>query len=484
MPTTITQATVTKALADAVPGGRRYDIVDAKSQGLSLRVSPRGVQWSLRFQVTGKDKRLALGGVEQWSIAEAREVAAKAQALLRDRVGIPDDKWVDRLRLQAGKIAEATLIDLQPARPRELFLWTLADARKVYLADRAGALRPVTVDDYRAKLTAPEIAQFDGTPVARITRQMMSTAVASIHRSGRETHAENTVRAITPFWGWLAADTQIDKSGVQPGVMIGLKAPDRSLREDDDDEEEDVYVPDIAEVARMIATARSGALHPTIAAAVQLLGFTVQRRRTIVEARIDQFEPIENAGLWVIPPKGLKKHKRGGKKRPPHVIPLPPAIWRVVYRQIQEVGTDSVWLFPQIRARFAGKMLKHLVVDTLSHTLQFMPGIETTAHGIRRAFGTHGESLLGLLRADTDAILDHDTKLITSTRAGRDDVTGVHYSLHNQTHRTWPIMRAWCDAIEPLIEIEAKRLPPVKVIKAAMAAARRRDDEVLRVAAE
>lgn len=482
MPAIINTSIVAKAKADARPGAKRYEISDARAQGLVLRVGPSGAVWQFRFAVTGKDFRLALGDVDTWSIAEARDVVSRGQAMLRDRTGIPDDKWIERLLVQAGKVAQATLVDAPAPRPRELFLWTLAEARKAYLADRAGALRPVTVDDYRSKLTAPEIAQFDGTPVARITRQMMSTAVASIHRSGRETHAENVVRAITPFWNWLAADTQIEKSGVAPGVMQGVRAPDRSLREDED--EEDTYVPDLAEVARMIAIARSGALHPTIAAAVQLLGFTVQRRRTIVEARVDQFEPIENSGLWVIPPKSLKKHRRGGKRRPPHVIPLPPPIWRVVYRQIQEVGTDSVWLFPQIRARFAGKMLKHLVVDTLSHTLQFMPGIETTAHGIRRAFGTHGEELLGLLRADTDAILDHDTKLITSTRAGRDDVTGVHYSLHNQTHRTWPIMRAWCGALEPLIEIEAAKLPPVEQIKAAMAAARRRDDEGLRVAAE
>lgn len=477
MPLVITQATVTKALADAVPGGRRYDIVDARSQGLSLRVSPRGVQWSLRFQVAGKDRRIALGGVDQWSIAEAREIAAKAQAMLRDRVSIPNDDWIDRLRRQAGKIVKATLVAAQPARPRELFLWTLKDAREIYLKDRAQALRPVTVDDYRHKLTSPEIAVHDKTVVARITRQDMATAVALIHRSGRETHAENVVRAVSAFWSWMARDEWIQKSGVARDIMRGLRAPDRSLREDEDEEE--VYVPTLSEVGRVIAIARSGALHSTVAAAVELTAWTIQRRRTIVEARIDQFESIGNGlqGLWVIPPKSLKKHKRGGKRRPPHVVPLPSAAWQVVLDQIRRVDGESEWLFPQIRARFKGKLLKHVVVDTISHTLQHMPGVQTTAHGLRRAFATHGEALLGLLRADTQAILDHaesSTTLITSTRAGRSDVTGVHYSLHDQTHRTWPIMNAWVGAIEPLIDVEAAKLPPIAEIKRLKREARER----------
>jgi hypothetical protein len=61
VPVIITQSTVAKAIADARPGGRRYDIVDARSRGLSLRVSPTGVQWSFRYQINGVDRRVALG---------------------------------------------------------------------------------------------------------------------------------------------------------------------------------------------------------------------------------------------------------------------------------------------------------------------------------------------------------------------------------------------------------------------------------------
>jgi hypothetical protein len=63
-------------------------------------------------------------------------------------------------------------------------------------------------------------------------------------------------------------------------------------------------------------------------------------------------------------------------------------------------------------------------------------------------------------------------------------VTGVHYALHDGTHRSWPIMRSWVDALEPLIDAEAAGLPPADEIRRAMAAARRRDEDALRIAAE
>lgn len=485
MPAVINASIVAKAKLDARPGAPRYEISDARAQGLVLRVGPRGATWQFRFAVTGRDRRLALGDVDTWGIAEARDIVGRGQAMLRDRTGIPDDEWVERWLTRAGKASEATISPaVVETRPRELFLWSLADAREAYLKDRAGSLRPVTVTDYRTKLSAPELVEFDKTPVARISRQDLAGVIARIHRSGRETHAANVLRAITAFWSWLERDEWIGRSGVTPGVMRGLRAPDRTL---DDNDGEDIYVPDLAEVARVIAIARSGALHPTIGSAIELCAWTVQRRRTIAEARADAFQPVGDGseGLWIIQPSGLKKHRRGGKRRPPHVIPLPAPVWQRVVAHLATVDKNVDWLFPQVRARRAGDELAHLSVDTLSHTLEFMPGIETTAHGLRRAFATHGESLLGLLRADTAAILDHaDSRLITSATAGRTDVTGAHYSLHDGTHRTWPIMRSWVSALEPLVAVAAAKLPEVRALKAAMAAARRRGDDGLKVAAE
>jgi hypothetical protein len=97
----------------------------------------------------------------------------------------------------------------------------------------------------------------------------------------------------------------------------------------------------------------------------------------------------------------------------------------------------------------------------------WLPGIKTSPHDIRRAFATHGEKELGMLRSETRAILDHG--------AGETDVTGRHYALHDGTHKTWDIMNKWVGALEPLIEHAVCKLESVETLKAAIDAARRRE---------
>ena len=144
MPTIITTTTIASAKAAAQPGAARYDVSDARAPGLVLRVSPRGVIWGLRYEVHGKSHRVVLGDVDSWTIAEARALAHRAIAMVRDRISMPDAEWVERQRKAAGKIAEATLQPAvsAPARSRDVFAWTFAEGRAKYLEDRARSLRP------------------------------------------------------------------------------------------------------------------------------------------------------------------------------------------------------------------------------------------------------------------------------------------------------------------------------------------------------
>lgn len=478
MPTTITATTIAKAKADARPGARRYDIVDAKSRGLSLRVSATGVQWSLRFQVNGSDKRLALGAVDMWTIAEARSLVDRAQAMIRDRMGLPDEVWLDRMRVRDGKVAEVTGADEQPIVARQRFKWTFAEARTVFLEEVARTRRKGTLDDYRQKLNAADLIGLEKTPLPQITRSDLSGILADIARSGRESTAESNQRILSRFWNWLAEDGQQKHSGVQPGVMKGLKSPERTLVESrTDDPYAEGYVPPVSEVARIIAICRSGAIHSTVAGAIELLCYTAQRRRTASEAQVEDFRFLssEIGGLWIIPPISTK----GGRiKRRAHVIPLPPSAWAIRSRMmaLPVVDNGSEWMFPQVRPKAKGLDKTHLNPSSISHTLAWMPGIHATPHDLRRAFATHGEARLGLLRSDTAAILDHSeatgVEILMKRSTLTKGVTGAHYALHDGTHRTWDIMRAWIDMLEPEIDKAVAALEPVAEIKAAMRLAR------------
>ncbi|WEJ31723.1 hypothetical protein [Devosia sp. SD17-2] len=252
--------------------------------------------------------------------------------------------------------------------------------------------------------------------------------------------------------------------------MQGLKAPEPTLVETDvdgDDPYSPGYVPPMSEVGRIIALGRSGLVHDTLGAAIELVCWTVQRRRTICEARRQDFEYIseEIGGLWHIPPRSMKSRSRKGRARP-HTIPLPPAAWAIVQRML-DVDSNSPWLFPQIRARRQGMETTHIHPSTLTHKMSDLPGVNASPHDVRRAFATHGETMLGLLRTDTQAILDHNPDAR--------DVTGAHYALHNGTHKTWPIMRAWSEAVSGAIEMAGVEMESLPDLKLAMAAKKTRD---------
>lgn len=442
MPVTITNSTIAKARADAVPGGVSYEITDAKSQGLELRVRPRGAMWCIRFKVSGKSKRVTVGSIDLLSVAEARQVASDAQAVLRSG-GVLDDAWMTKRLVQLGKLEAAP----EPQR----IAWTFAEGRAAYLAEVERTKSEATHTDYRQTLSIAELAHLADRQLQSITRPELAEIIKGIHVSGRETQADHVLRVLRPFWSWLGDDAQVTRSGVTPGLLAGMKAPPRSRVADDDDEDEHgTYVPDLQEMAEAILCARV-AYEPAYAAAIELLVWTVQRRRAIAEARVQDFTPRADGktGLWSVPAASRKGRKKNGKRKRPLVIPLPEAVWNCVVQAATARGeTDSPWLFP------ARSKSGHISVSTLTHYLSYLPGIKASPHDMRRGFGTHGEAILGFMRADTKLLFDHEdepfsTRELTHRSASpMSTMTGIHYSLHDGSHRTWPIMEAWTAALQ------------------------------------
>jgi hypothetical protein len=74
-------------LADAAirsykPGTKGYSVSDSSCQGLTLRITPKGVKsfaFAYRNKATGKVTWLTIGRYPDWSYAEAREAADKAR---------------------------------------------------------------------------------------------------------------------------------------------------------------------------------------------------------------------------------------------------------------------------------------------------------------------------------------------------------------------------------------------------------------------
>lgn len=439
----ITAVTIRKAKADAVPGARQSEISDTRQAGLIIRVGARGARWQFRYETGGNGKRLDLGSIDEWSVAEAREVAGKAAAMIRNKIGLPTEEWLLRQRIAYGKVDTPAIPT--STTPTEFRQWTFAEAREDYLAEVKRIRRQDTWDDYSKVLSAPELDEFADKKVSRITRQDLSRIVGAIHQSGRERAAEKLAGCLRTLWAYLDKDANIRRSGVELGTMLGLRAPERSLIERGDHRSGAVapgkYVPSLLEIGSIVAICRSGAMDPKIAAAVELLVMTVQRRRPIASAWKEDFEPIgDGRGLWHMPPAARKSGARRDPDRD-HVVPLPASVWALVER-IKSVDEFSDWLFPAFRARRAGSNVAHMAPSTLTHALLWMPDVEASPHDVRRAFSTHGEKLLGWTRLASKQILDH----AEGEAAG--DVTAASYALHNGTHQKWPTMMKWIEAVE------------------------------------
>lgn len=452
MPSIITNSTIAKARADAVPGCQPYDITDARAQGLELRVRPRGAMWCIRYKVAGASKRLTAGSINLLSIAEARQIASDAQAVLRAG-GELSDQWMTKRLVDLGRL-EA--VQEPPPPPTG---WTFSEGRDAYLTALALIRAPGTVQDYRDILAGKDLRVLDDRVLSTITREELAEILVAIHASGREAHSHHVARVLRPFWTWLSDDGRRNTSGAAKNMLVGLQAPERSVSDDEDEDGHGTYVPEMREMALAIAGAQTGALRPAISSAIELLVWTAQRRRAIVSARMRDFIQLpDGKGLWRVPAASRKKRRRNGKVTLPLVVPLPAPVWRCVVKAAEaRTDKESEFLFP------AASRTGHLHHSTLTHYLSYLPGVIASPHDMRRGFATHGEAILKLSRSDTKSILDHEedvvtTRLVTHRTAGpNSDMTGIHYSLHDGTHRTWPIMSAWTQALErELGEVEAQ----------------------------
>ena len=437
----ITATTLKKAKADAKAGSARYEITDARQSGLCIRVGATGARWQIRWKRLGRNSRLDIGDLDDWSIVEAREITSKARSFLRT-TGIPDDKWLHNRKVEYRKVERAAP-EPRAAAPIRL-LWDFETAKAEYLAEVQRTRRPATWDDYRNMLAAPELAPLAKKLVADIKRERLAEIVASIFRSGRERHAEHLASVLRPMWTFLGGDAQIRRSGVTPGIMAGLRAPVRTLDEGDDGTEPELYVPPLIELGRILSIARSpGVLDEQIGLAVQLTVHSAQRVLTVVSAKVAHFEEVDGGGLWSIPPARRKSGTSRRGKTHDHVIPLPAAAWRVVKRAMEIAAEkDSPWLFPGYRPRKSGDPVTHMNKSVLTRALLLMPNVVASPHDIRRSFATLGESVLGLKRSDTKAILDHSE----GEKSG--DVTRQHYALHDGRHFKWPIADTWVTEVE------------------------------------
>lgn len=434
----ITNSTVKKAKADAKPGVKRHEITDARQRGLEIRVGARAAVWSYRWEKAGRSNRLELGGIDEWDITKAREIAAEAATAVRSGI-TPDDEWMRQQRIKRGRLTEILVPE-----PVAVLTWDWDEAITAYLAEVERTKKPRTLVDYRNMLKTPELGKFTGRAVSTITLKEMLSAVADVHSRGVERHAEHLASVIRPMWKFLSHLTRQDKSGViDRRLMEYLEAPPRSRSVTR--RKKAKYAPPIHEVGRMLVIARSGVFEPTIAASMELLLFSVQRVNAVATAYAEDFKSIGDNridGLWSMPPTHRKTAESRGDEAD-HIVPLPRQAWAAVQRML-DINDDqdpNPFLFRGLRPKRKGDVVGSMAASNIQHGMLYSPGITMTPHDMRRAFTTIGADQWRWTLKQCKTILDH----LEGNESG--DVTVINY-LWNGQHEKWDMMRLWCDLLE------------------------------------
>lgn len=443
--TDITNATVKKAKGDSKPGVKRHEITDARQRGLEIRVGARAAVWSFRWEKAGKSSRIELGGIDEWDITKAREIAAEAATAVRSGI-TPDDEWMRQQRIKRGKLTESFAPE-----PVQVLTWDWDEAVAKYLVEAQRTKRLKTLNSYRNLLKTPELQRFHGRAVATITLKDMTLAIADVHSRGVESQAEHVASVIRPMWTFLSHLTKQDESGVTDRrLMEYLEAPPRSRSITR--RKVTKYAPPLHEVGRMLAIARSGVFEAKIGAGIELLLFTVARVNAVAGAYAEDFGAINDTeGLWSMPPSHRKTAENRGEQGD-HIVPLPAPAWTVVQRMLDlnDDGDSNPHLFRGFRPKRKGGPVNAMADSNLQHNMMYSPGIVMTPHDMRRAFNTIGAKKWRWTLQQCKTILDHN-----EGRAS-DDVTVINY-LWSGLHEKWDMMRLWCQLLNEAAAEELAR---------------------------
>jgi len=304
-------------------------------------------------------------------------------------------------------------------------------------------------------LGTPELERFAGRPVATISLEEMSVAVEDVHKRGVERHAEHLASVVRPMWSFLGSPTKRGRSGVSPGTMKELTAPERSRQADGSANRKPKYVPPMLEVGRIVAICRSGAMHPIIAASIEFTVFTLQRVAAISQAQREDFEDRQGyEATWSIPAPHRKTAQRRGEEAA-HVLPLPKVAWLAAKKAFDwSLAIDderiqrSTKVFPQLRARSKANqpgLDANISTSTITHSMTYMPDVKATPHDLRRAFATHGSVDLKFEEVQIKWVLDH----LEGRTSG--DVTAASYALHHRLEPKSVMLEAWAAHVEKYV---------------------------------
>lgn len=398
------------AVRQAKPAEKDFTLKDG--DGLALFVAANGNKsWHFRFTLHSKPARISLGTYPEISLKEARELRDKA----RSQVAKGIDPRLERRKAQhTAGIEAANTFEAVANRWYEFKAPRLTDGRKGSAAQS------------RRYLDKDLIPVLGKIPIADVRRADVLIAV-------RRVEARKALNVAEKCRTWL---NQIFRFAIAEGLLEVNPAADLDIVAAAQPPVQHNPFLTTKELPTFLAALRQFPGLEMTRIAVRLLLLTGVRTGELRAASPDQFD-LE-AGLWSIPPEGVKqlraRVRTEGGVIPPYLVPLP----RQAVEELRKLKT----LNGRYRYLFAGRNDpgRPMSENTVNDAIKRM-GYEgrLTGHGIRGTIST-ALNEQGYNADWIEAQLSH---------AGENKVRGA-YNHAQYVEQRREMMQAWADSLDAM----------------------------------
>ncbi len=394
----------------AKPADKAFTLKDA--DGLALFVATNGNKsWHFRFRLHATPVRISLGTYPEISLKSARERRDKARSLVAKGI---DPRLERRREQQEAGVGAANTFEAVANRWYDFKAPRLTDGRKGSAAQS------------RRYLDKDLIPVLGKIPIADVRRSDVLMAV-------RRVEARKALNVAEKCRTWL---NQIFRFAIAEGLLELNPASDLDIVAAVQPPVQHNPILRREELPAFLAKLQNFPGLEMTRIAVRLLLLTGVRTGELRNASPDQFD-LE-AGLWSIPPEGVKqlrsRVRTEGGAIPPYLVPLP----RQAVEELRKLKT----LNGKGRYVFAGRNdpSRPMSENTVNNAIKQM-GYEgkLTGHGIRGTIST-ALNELGYNADWIEAQLSH---------AGENKVRGAYnHALYLDQRRE--MMQAWADGLDEM----------------------------------
>src|SRR5215831_14454039 len=278
---------LTDKFARSAESGVYFDHDHRSPRGFMLRVTPGDARsWCLNYRVkdTGRERRITIGDVAAWPIAEARKRAAE----LRREVDAGGDPLGDREEKRQKRRAP-----------------TVAELWDRFIAEALPSRGVRTRDEYRAMARDWILPALGRLKVAAVSRENVEKLHWKITAAGRGRRA-NSVKSLVSiiFQQAITWNMRADN----PAAHVKGNTEHRRERYLSPEEIERL----MAEIERHRAM---GGHWVDSTDKLELAVFTGARRGEILRMTWAQIENLDGTATWVLPSQSTKEGKRTGRTK-------------------------------------------------------------------------------------------------------------------------------------------------------------------------